>query len=140
MFKQPAPIVRPKTPVAVSQLDEQQFAYVDELRQSVRAKVITEQQSGKSLAEIVVMAREMIRLEQNETRSRKELPEHVVRALSRQSVAWCVEFYKPVLVAFGDEVAPHADGTTPAKTGLTLASGAPNEGRPPLNYQPGKPR
>lgn len=140
MFKQPTPIVRPKTPVAVSQLDEQQFAYVDELRQSVRAKVITEQQSGKSLAEIVVTAREMIRLAQKETRTREELPEHVFRALSRQSIAWCVEFYKPVLVAFGDEVAPHAGEATPAKTTLTLSSAAPNEGRPPLNYQPGKAR
>jgi hypothetical protein len=140
MFKQPTPIVRPKTPVAVSQLDEQQFAYVDELRRSVRARVITEQQSGKSLAAIVDTAREMIRVAQKETRSREELPEHVFRALSRQSIAWCVEFYKPVLVAFGGEVAPDAPVATPKTTTLTLSSGAPDEGRRPLNYQPGKPR
>jgi len=140
MFKPPTPIVRPKAPTAVSHLDEQQFAYVDELRESVRAKVIAEQQRGKSLAEIVVTAREMIRLAQEETRSREKLPEHVSRALSRQSIAWCVEFYKPVFPSSGEAVTPAAHEGTPPKMTLTLSSGAPNEGRPPLNYEPGKPR
>ena len=75
------------------------FAFINSLRNSVRAKVAAGQQRGLSLAEIVVQVREMVRFAEEDQTLPKPFPPTALRAISRQAVAWCIEDYNPMLVA-----------------------------------------
>ena len=87
----------------VSREDEGLFAFINSLRLSVRAKVAAEQQRGLSLSEIVVQVREMVRLAELDADHPKPFPSHAIRAISRQAVAWCVEAYRPDVIAAGND-------------------------------------
>jgi hypothetical protein len=94
----------------VSQDDEDLFSYINTLRLSVKAKVAEEQQHGLSLAEIVVHVREMVRLAEQDGRS-KAFPSHAFRAISRQAVAWCIESYQPLSINASNEFLTPATGS-----------------------------
>jgi hypothetical protein len=88
----------------VSRDDEGLFAFVNTLRASVRAKVAAEQKRGRSLSEIVVEVREMVRLAQRDAHQQVPFPSHTLRVISRQAVAWCVEAYQPILIVAGADL------------------------------------
>jgi hypothetical protein len=93
----------------VSRDDEDLFSFINTLRLSVKAKVVEEQQHGLSLAEIVVHAREMVRLAEEDAQRSKHFPSHAFRAISKQAVAWCMESYQPLSInASNDLLTPHA--------------------------------
>jgi hypothetical protein len=77
------------------------FAFTNALHLSVRAKVVAEQSRGRSLSEIVIQVREMVRVAEEDARSPRRFPARAFRAISRQAVAWCVESYRPVVFAAG---------------------------------------
>jgi hypothetical protein len=87
----------------VSRDDEGLFAFINTLRLSVKARVAAEQERGLSLSEIVVQVREMVRLAERDADHVKPLPSRAIRAISRQAVAWCVEAYRPIVIAPGDD-------------------------------------
>jgi hypothetical protein len=63
----------------------------------VKATVAAEQERGLSLAQIVVLVREMVRVAEQDAQRPKRFPSRAFRAISRQAVAWCVEAYRPLL-------------------------------------------
>jgi hypothetical protein len=108
------PIVTAGLPDAfVSHEDEHLIAYINTLRLSVRAKVAAEQQRGLSLSEIVVQVREMVRVAEDDAHRAKPFPSRAFRAISRQAVAWCVEAYRPLAFAAGDELTPLSIASDP---------------------------
>lgn len=93
-----------------SQDDEDLFSFINMLRLHVKAKVAEEQQHGLSLAEIVVHAREMVRLAEQDAQQSKHFPSHAFRAISRQAVAWCIESYQPLSInASNDLLTPPSE-------------------------------
>ena len=88
----------------ISRDDQALFAFVDTLRASVRAKVAAEQQQGLSLSEIVVEVREIVRLAQEDPDHPLPFPSRVLRAISRQAIAWCVEAYQPIVNTAGADL------------------------------------
>lgn len=131
----PLPARSPEQTASRSETDDEHLVYIGALRESVKAKVNADQRSGKSLAEIVATVREMVRLEED-NRQWKAVSPNVFRTVARQAVAWCLEFYKPLLVTPRDDNAPLPDGASPPQSLLTLSPTARKEGRLPLNYQP----
>lgn len=79
--------------------DEELFAFVNTLRVSVKARVAAEQQRGVALSEIVVQVREMVRIAEEKADHSKAFPSGAFPAILRQAVAWCVEEYRPPVVA-----------------------------------------
>jgi hypothetical protein len=77
----------------VTQDDEQLFAFINTLRASVKAKVAAEQQRGRSLPEIVVQVREMVRLAEEDVHHENTFPANAFAAIHKQAEAWCVEAY-----------------------------------------------
>jgi hypothetical protein len=90
----------------VAKDDEGLIAYTNTLRLSVKAKVAAEQGRGRSLSEIVVQVREMVRVAEEDARHPQRFPSRAFRAISRQAVAWCIESYRPLAFAAGTNVAP----------------------------------
>ena len=84
--------------------DEGLFAYTNTLRLSVTAKVAAEQSRGLSLSEIVVQVREMVRVAEEDARHSTRFSSRAFRAISRQAVAWCVESYRPLVFAAGNNL------------------------------------
>jgi hypothetical protein len=94
----PIPALGPR--VAFAPPDEQDlFAYINTLRLSVRARVVSEQERGLSLAEIVVQVREMVRVAEADRHQPNRFPSSVFRPIARQAVAWCIESYQPLVFA-----------------------------------------
>lgn len=94
------PIPASGPPVPFVARDEQDlFAFTDTLRLSVRAKVVSEQERGLSLSEIVVQVREMVRLAEVDPREAHRFPSRAFRAIARQAVGWCIESYRPLVFA-----------------------------------------
>jgi len=105
-----APIPAAGPPEAfVSQEDEGLFAYINTLRLSVKERVVAEQQRGLSLSEIVVQVREMVRVAEEDAQRPKPFPSRAFRAISREALGWCVEAYRPVSFAAGDELSLQPD-------------------------------
>jgi hypothetical protein len=100
----------------ISTEDEGLFAYINTLRLSVKEKVAAEQQRGLSLSEIVVQVREMVRVAEEDAQRPKPFPSRAFRAISRQAVAWCVETYRPLAFAAGDDLSPRPDPLALADT------------------------
>jgi hypothetical protein len=114
----------------VSRDDEDLFSFINTLRLSVKAKVVEEQQHGLSLAEIVVHAREMVRLAEQDAQQSKHFSSHAFRAISRQAVAWCVETYQPLSInASNDFLTPVTGDQGPRLP--ALVPNAPSAGRAP---------
>ncbi|HYU54170.1 MAG TPA: hypothetical protein VEK37_14560 [Gemmatimonadaceae bacterium] len=91
-----------KSPIGIARLsdtfgsrdDPSLLAFINALRESVRARVVAEQRRGLPLAEIVVHVREMVRLTEEANRDSK--PSALAfRSITRQAVAWCLEAYRP---------------------------------------------
>jgi hypothetical protein len=113
----------------VSSDDEQLFSFVNTLRLSVKAKVVEEQQHGLSLAEIVVVVREMVHAAEQDAVRSKSFPSDAFRAISRQAVAWCVETYQPLFIhATNDSLAAATVSDIPP-TPPALVPGAALTGR-----------
>jgi hypothetical protein len=106
-----------------SQEDEGLFAYINTLRLSVKERVVAEQQRGLSLSEIVVQVREMVRVAEEDAQRPKPFPSRAFRAISREALAWCVEAYRPVSFAAGDELSLQPDPL--AQSGALDRAGAP---------------
>ena len=94
MEKSPIGIVRLPDKFG-SPADSSRFAFIDALRQSVRARVLAEQRRGLPLAEIVILVREMVRLTEEATSHSRPTGSLAFRSISRQAVAWCLEAYRP---------------------------------------------
>ena len=104
-----APIPAAAQPeVFVSQEDEGLFAYINTLRLSVKERVVAEQQRGLSLSEIVVQVRKWSAWLKR-TPPSEPFPSRASRAISREALAWCVETYRPIAFAAGDELSLQAD-------------------------------
>lgn len=84
--------------------DQQLFAFIDSLRNSVREKVSAGQRRGLSLSEIVVEVREMVRFAEEDPDLPTPFPSHAYKAISRQAVAWCIEAYQPLVFNGGNEL------------------------------------
>jgi len=89
------------------------FAFTNALHLSVRAKVLTEQNRGLSLSEIVIQVREMVRIAEENARQPRRFPSRAFRAISRQAVAWCVESYRPLAFAAGIDRSKPRDSKSP---------------------------
>jgi len=115
----------------VSQDDEDLFSFINALRLSVKAKVAEEQQHGLSLAEIVIHAREMVRLAEQDAQQSRRFPSHAFRAISRQAVAWCIESYQPLSInASNDSLTPPV-GSDQGPLLPVLVPTGPSAGRVP---------
>jgi hypothetical protein len=90
----------------VSPDDEGLLAFINTLRLSVRARVAAEQQRGMPLSDIVVQVREMVRLAGEAAQHPKPFTSRAFRAISRQAVAWCVEAFRPLVFAAGNDLSP----------------------------------
>jgi hypothetical protein len=99
----------------VSPEDEGLIAYINALRLSVKATVATEQQRGRSLSEIVVQVREMVRVAEEDALRPKPFPPRAFRRISRQALAWCVESYRPVKFTTGDKLPIQSDPLAQSK-------------------------
>jgi hypothetical protein len=97
----------------VSQDDEALFSFINTLRLSVKARVLEEQHRGLSLAEIVVHARDMVRIAEQDALKSKPFPSHAFRAISRQAVAWCVETYQPLSINSSNDFLTPAEPRAP---------------------------
>jgi hypothetical protein len=95
----------------------------------VKATVAAEQERGLSLAEIVVLVREMVRVAEQDTQRPKAFPSRAFRAISRQAVAWCVESYRPLLFTAGHDFSHNTGDPLDLKSALDRA-GATGD-RPP---------
>ena len=115
----------------VSQDDEDLFSFISTLRLSVKAKVAEEQQHGLSLAEIVVHAREMVRLAEQDAQKSKHFPSHAFRAISRQAVAWCIESYQPLSINASNDLLPPLAGSDQGPLLPVLVPKRPSAGRIP---------
>jgi hypothetical protein len=108
----PVSALGPPVPFAVP--DEQDLlAFIETLRVRVTAKVVSEQERGLSLSEIVVQVREMVRLAQEDPRQPHRFPSRVFRVIARQAIAWCIESYRPVFFANGAIDPEHLARTKP---------------------------
>ena len=94
----------------ISRDDERLFAFIDGLRDSVRARVAEGQQRGLPLSEIVVQVRAMVRLAE-EADHPVPFPARAFKAISRQAIGWCVEAYRPVLSDISDASIPTQSST-----------------------------
>jgi hypothetical protein len=101
--------------------DEGLFAYTNTLRRSVTAKVAAEQSRGLSLSEIVVQVREMVRVAEEDARPRTLISARAFREVSRQAVAWCVESYRPLVFAAGNNLSEARDQREPESLRPVLA-------------------
>ena len=115
----------------VSKEDEGLFAFINTLRLSVKATVAAEQERGLSLAEIVVLVREMVRVAEQDAQRPKRFPSRAFRAISRQAVAWCVESYRPLLFTAAQDFShtPNTGDPLDLKSALDRAGAAGD--RPP---------
>lgn len=94
----PVPALGPPVPFVAP--DEQDLsAFIETLRLSVSATVVSEQQRGLSLSEIVVQVREMVRLAEADPHQPNRFPSRAFRVIARQAVAWCIESYQPLVFA-----------------------------------------
>jgi hypothetical protein len=99
----------------ISPDDEALFSFVSALRLSVREKVAAEQLRGSSLSEIVDQVREMTRLAEQQAECPKPFSPYAFRAISRQSLAWCIEAYHPpAFIEERDVSADHEKFSVPA--------------------------
>jgi hypothetical protein len=94
----------------ISRDDERLVAFIDGLRDSVRARVAEGQQRGLPLSEIVVQVRAMVRLAE-EADHPVPFPARAFKAISRQAVGWCVEAYRPTLSQTSDVSIPTQSST-----------------------------
>ncbi len=115
----------------VSRDDEDLFSFINALRLSVKAKVAEEQQHGLSLAEIVIHAREMVRLAEQDARQSKPFPPHAFRAISRQAVAWCVESYQPLSIHASNDLLAQGTASDQGPVLPTLIPKGPSAGGVP---------
>jgi hypothetical protein len=105
----PTPISRHPDDL-ISRDDERLFAFIDTLRDSVRARVAEGQQRGLPLSEIVVQVRAMVRLAE-EADHPVPFPSRAFKAISRQAIGWCVEAYRPALSQASDASIPSQSST-----------------------------
>lgn len=82
----------------VAQDDAGLFAFINKLRNEVKAKVAAEQRRGRSLPEIVEQVREMVRHAEEGARAEKSISSSAFPAISRQAIAWCMETYRPTVL------------------------------------------
>ncbi|MEO7822836.1 MAG: hypothetical protein ABIS15_04450 [Gemmatimonadaceae bacterium] len=75
--------------------DELLFAFIDNLRGSVLARVAAGQRDGESLGDIVTEVREIVRRESEAAESTGALSRQSNSGISRQALAWCIEAYEP---------------------------------------------
>jgi hypothetical protein len=115
----------------VSRDDEDLFSFINTLRLNVKAKVAEEQQHGLSLAEIVVHAREMVRLAEEDAQRSRPFPSHAFRAISRQAVAWCIESYQPLSINASNDLLIPPTGSGQGPLLPAFVPGAPVAGRIP---------
>ena len=115
----------------VSQDDEELFSFINTLRLSVKAKVAEEQQHGRSLAEIVVHVREMVRVAEQDAQKAKHFPSHAFRAISRQAVAWCVESYQPLSINSSNDSLMQTTASGQGPLLPSLVPSGPKAGRAP---------
>jgi hypothetical protein len=115
----------------VSQDDEDLFSFINTLRLRVKAKVAEEQQHGLSLAEIVVHAREMVRVAEHDAQQSKHFPSRAFRAISRQAVAWCIESYQPLSINASNDLLPLSVASDQGPLLPVLVPKGPSAGRIP---------
>lgn len=94
----PIPALGPPVPFTAPE-EQDLFAFIETLRLSVGARVVSEQARGLSLSEIVVQAREMVRLAEADPHQPNRFPSRAFRLIARQAVAWCIESYQPLVFA-----------------------------------------
>ena len=124
LMKEPPTARAGRSDDLVSRDDEGLFVFIDTLRLSVRAKVAAEQQRGLSLSEIVAQVREMVRLAEDDAQ-RPNFPSRAFRAISRQAVGWCVESYRPLVFAAGNELSDPLNASDPNAPPPVLAPAKP---------------
>lgn len=120
----------------VSANDEGLFAFINTLRLSVKAKVAADQQRGLSLAEIVVQVREMVRLAREDAAHPLPFPSRAFRTISREAIAWCVEAYRPLVFAAGDDLSAASNQRDPQPLPLAAAPAKASAGRFPAQSPP----
>ena len=75
--------------------DASLFAFVGTLQLAVRARVRDEQRLGVSFAQIVVHVRDMVHKREAADDEPSAGVSPMVRAISRQTLRWCLEAYRP---------------------------------------------
>jgi hypothetical protein len=88
----------PRFEKVVSPDDPTLLAFVSALRRSVKARVLAERRRGRSLAEIVVQVREMVRLREEATNPGTTGSSLAFRAITKCAVGWCIDAYLPPMV------------------------------------------
>ena len=85
----------------IAQDDARLFAFINNLRTEVKAKVAAEQRRGRSLPEIVEEVRKMVRHAEEDARVEKSISSTAFPAISRQAITWCMETYRPTVLKKG---------------------------------------